>query len=104
MRDSNLLPTDPESHALPTEPPRPNSNTKALWATVKGKKSKTSDVNNYRNILTSPDLINQFFATIATDEKYDLNEILQLRIVRSLLMIMKRLVAVQLLKLKLNIY
>jgi hypothetical protein len=46
---------------------------------VKGKKSKTSDVNNYRNILASPDLINQFFATIATDDKYSLNEILQLR-------------------------
>ena len=34
VRDSNLLPTDPESHALPTEPPRPTKTKKKqkiLW-------------------------------------------------------------------------
>jgi hypothetical protein len=76
-----------------------NSNTKELWAAVKGKKCKTSDVNKYKNIFTSPDLINQFFATIATDENYDFNEITQLR--SSLTPDdYEKLVAFQLLKLK----
>jgi hypothetical protein len=56
-----------------------NLNAEELWAAVKGKKWKTSDVNKYKNIFTSPDLNNQFFATTATDEIYDFNEILQSR-------------------------
>jgi hypothetical protein len=47
-----------------------NENSKNLWAAIKGKPDKANDAIKFKNML-SPDPINQFFATIATDENYN---------------------------------
>jgi hypothetical protein len=49
-----------------------------LWAAIKVKPNKANDAIKFKNVL-SPDLIIQFFATIATDENYNLAEIVSMR-------------------------
>jgi hypothetical protein len=56
-----------------------NANSKQLWAAVKGKSSLGCDSSNYNNILSSPDLVNQFYATVATASDYNLAEIINMR-------------------------
>lgn len=56
-----------------------NAITKDLWAAIKGKPNKSNNAIMYKNIL-STDLIYQFFATIATDENYNLTEIVNMHI------------------------
>ena len=43
-----------------------NANTRELWEAVKGKTKKLDLRDRYSNILSSPDLVNQVFAYVAT--------------------------------------
>ena len=56
-----------------------NCNSKELWNAVKGKGNKTAEADKYTHILSSPDLVNKFFATIATAEDYNIDAVLNLR-------------------------
>jgi hypothetical protein len=57
-------------------------NSKDLWAAVKGKLNKSNYAIKYIIILL-PDLNNQLFATIASDENYNLAEIVNMHILLS---------------------
>ena len=56
-----------------------NSNAKELWNAVKGKSSKITEAKKHAHILTSPDFVNKFFATIATANDYNIDAVLSLR-------------------------
>ena len=56
-----------------------NANAKELWVAVKGKSSNLAGSHKYSSIMASPDLVNQFFAAIATADDYDLADIINLR-------------------------
>ena len=56
-----------------------DANSKELWEAVKGKGNKSAAYNRYRHILTSPDAVNEFFATKAKADDYRLTDIVELR-------------------------
>jgi hypothetical protein len=55
-----------------------NANSKELWAAVKGRHNNNL-ASQYGHILTSPDSVNKFFATVATDDDYDASVVVNLR-------------------------
>ena len=56
-----------------------NSTSKGLWAAVKGTQNKGNGLNKCNDVLSSPDLVNQFFANVATAKDYSLAEIISMR-------------------------
>ena len=56
-----------------------NADTKELWEAVKGKDNKSTANNRYRHILSSPEAVNSFFATIAKADDYRLADMTDLR-------------------------
>ena len=55
------------------------ANSKELWEAVKGRRNNCAARNRYSHIFSSPDVVNNFFATIARTEDYKLDDIIELR-------------------------